>query len=247
MVLSLIAAVLGLLLGGVCCTILNRIPSKWLCDYDEEPSEELKTNDRFSFINGAIMGVALAVIFSGELIINGITAEAFIACTIFLVLVMISSADAKYMIIPDQFTIAVAVLASVFAGADLLTSRSFISAWYSPLVGAAAGSSALILLDIFSMVVLKAEGFGFGDIKLVFVLGLMLGWKKILLMIVLSSFIAVIHFLALTFTKNKGKRQMLMPMGPYLCISTSAIIIFHTQIESFISIYKDLLGSSVLP
>lgn len=246
---AILMAVLGFAAGLPGCLILNRIPAKWLCDYDEEPSEELKSGKRYVFKkHGLIMGASLAVAFAASVMTNGLSAELFIAVVIFFVLALVAASDAKYTIIPDQFTIAVAVFAIAFAVTDLLTTKSFVSKWYEPLIGAAAGAGFLVLLDLFSMFVLKKEGFGFGDIKLLAALGVMLGWKYVLVMIVLASFIAAIHFLVLIFAGDDiGKEGKYLPMGPYLCIAAAATVVSRPWFESLFAMYKAVLEMDTLP
>ena len=242
-------AVLGFAAGLPCCVILNRIPAKWLCDYDEEPSEELLSGNRFvTKKHGVLLGASLAIVFSVNVAINGISIEYFIAAAIFVVLALISAADAKYTIIPDQFTIIAAVLAAAFAVTDILTKKAFISKWYEPLIGAAAGAGLLIVLDLFSMFVLKKEVFGFGDIKLLAALGVMLGWKYAVVMIILASFIAAIHFLILIFSGTDiSKEGKYLPMGPYLCIAAALTVISQPWFNRLFEMYETVLGLDTLP
>jgi len=65
-------AVSAFLLGPLGCKILNKIPAKWLCDYDEEPSEELLSGNRFKKSWGLIMGAVFAVFIGITIITNGI-------------------------------------------------------------------------------------------------------------------------------------------------------------------------------
>ena len=46
-IMLLLSAIVGVALFLTSVFIMNRVPAKWLCDYDEEPSEELLTHNRF--------------------------------------------------------------------------------------------------------------------------------------------------------------------------------------------------------
>ena len=243
-----VMAVLGFLAGLPCCTILNKIPAEWLCDYDETPSEELKSGQRFKFSkHGVIVGAALAVTFAAPVLSGGITVEYFIEVCMFFVLALVAAADAKYTIIPDQFTIAAAVIAVIFAVVDILTVQQYMSKWYEPLIGIAAGAGVLIILDLFSMLVLKKEGFGFGDIKLMVALGMMFGWKYTVVMLMAASFIAAIHFLILIFSgKGFGKEGIYLPMGPYRCIGAAVTVICQPWLNPLLEMYKTVLPMEAL-
>jgi len=51
---------LGILFSWLAVLIINRIPAKWLCDYGEEPSEELLSGKRVRFKKE---GIIMAVLF----------------------------------------------------------------------------------------------------------------------------------------------------------------------------------------
>ena len=249
MIAAICMAVIGFLAGLPCCSILNRIPAKWLCDYDEEPSEELLSGKRFDAKkHGIIIGAALAVILAAGVYVNGITAVYLISALVMFVLALVSAADAKYTIIPDQFTIAVAVLSVIFAVTDFFTVKMFISKWYDPLLGIAVGAGLLVVLDLFSMFVLKKEGFGFGDIKLLAAMGVMFGWKFSIVLLMAASFIAAIHFLILIFSgKGFGKEGIYLPMGPYICIGAAVTLVCRPWLAHIFELYKILMDMDVLP
>ena len=240
-------AVLGFLLGPLSCRLLNKIPAKWLCDYDEEPSEELLSGNRFKikptgFIAGAIIAAALA----GTTLFTGVTPELIFYVILYSLLLLISESDAKYTIIPDQFTIAVAVVSLIFAVTDYFTDKNFISSWYDPLLGAASGFAILVVLDLFSTLVFKKTGFGFGHIKLMAAVGLMFGLKYVLIVLMFSAFVSAFHFLYLIFS-GKGKNGIYLPMGPYICIAIVLTIMLRVKIEPIFSMYKMLMDMEALP
>ena len=161
-------------------------------------------------------------------------------------LLLISESDAKYTIIPDQFTIAVAVVSLIFAVTDYFTDKNFISSWYDPLLGAASGFAILVVLDLFSTLVFKKTGFGFGDIKLMAAVGLMFGLKYVLIVLMFSAFVSAFHFLYLIFSR-KRKNGIYLPMGPYICIAIVLTIMLRVKIEPIFSMYKMLMDMEALP
>lgn len=246
-IISAAAAVLGFLLGPLCCKILNKIPAPWLCDYDEEPSQELLSGNRYK-INptGYIMGAVLAVTMGGTAYLSGLSATLPLVLVMFVFLMLISASDAKYTIIPDQFTVAVAVISAVYAIIDLLTKQTFIDKWYSPLLGAALGFGLLLLLDLLSTLIFKKTGFGFGDVKLLAALGLLFGYKYIAVMLVIAFLSAAVHFLVLIFS-GKARKGIYLPMGPYICFAAAATLVLQPQIQYLFGMYKNLLSMDILP
>ena len=246
-ILSVILAVLGLALGPLNCRILNKIPAKWLCDYDEKPSKELLSGKRYKIKpHGIAMSLTLAVVFA----ITGLTADISVTFPIVIillfVLMLISAADAKYTIIPDEFTIAAAVLSLIFAVIDLFTAQNFITTWYAPILGGLCGGAVLIVMDLFSTLIFKKTGFGFGDVKLLAALGVMFGLKYIFILLVLACFAAAFHFVVIIFA-GKAKKGIYLPMGPYICVGAWLVIILQPYFESVMNMYKSLMEMQVLP
>lgn len=246
-ILIFAAAVLGFLLGPLSCKILNKIPAPWLCDYDEEPSQELLSGDRFKVKpTGFIIGLILAVAMVLTTLTVGTSVELPFAIVLIEIMMLISASDAKYTIIPDQFTAAVAVVSLIFAVVDLFTEQNFITKWYSPALGGLSGALILIILDLLSTLIFKRTGFGFGDVKLLAALGLYFGIPYIVVVLVLSFLVAAVHFLILVFT-GKARRGVYMPMGPYICIAAVLTIALRPQFSAIFQMYKALLSMEALP
>lgn len=246
---AVVMAALGFTAGLPCCAVLNRIPAKWLCDYGEEPSEELLTGKRYYFKkHGLIVGLLLAAAFFASAYIEGMTGVLALASVEFVILALVAAADAKYTIIPDQFTIAAAVVAVGFAVTDIMNDQKFMHKWYEPLIGLAVGGGSLMLLDLFSMLVLKKEGFGFGDVKLLAALGVMFGWKYTIVLLVAASLIAAVHFLILIFSgKDLTKEGVYLPMGPYLCIGAAVTFSVRPWLTNLMSMYEAVMKMDTLP
>lgn len=240
-------AVLGLVLGPLECKLLNVIPAVWLCDYDEKPTEELLRGKRFKlFPHGAVMGVSAAAALSLTVLTTGVTVQLPFVILLTVILLAVSASDAKYTIIPDQFTVAAAVISIIFAVVDLFGEQIFISKWYQPLLGGIIGGGVLILLDILSTLLLKKAGFGFGDVKLLAALGLFFGVKHTVILMVLSFLIATLHFLIIIFS-GKARKGIYMPMGPYICIAALLTIILQPKFAGLFEMYRILLSMDVLP
>lgn len=74
------------------------------------------------------------------------------------------------------------------------------------LLGIALGGGSLYAMDRITVLLLKKPGMGFGDVKLLAMLGAFLGWKGVIAIIVLASFAgSIIGILMLLFFRMRGE------------------------------------------
>ena len=170
---------LGIFFAWLAVFIINRIPASWLCEYGEAPSDELLGQRRVSLKKeGVIMSVVLCIsLVLCRLQFNyGFDIYFIILSLIILIAVMTSVCDLKYMIIPDQFTIALAVLSAALSIYDIIRGfRILHQYWWSPLVGIAIGGCTMLIIDFIGMKLYKKDGMGFGDVKLFAAVGILTG------------------------------------------------------------------------
>ena len=119
--------------------------------------------------------------------------------------------------IPPQFNVAILILGIVRLATDF-------SNWYIYLIGAFLVSGLFFLIALVS----KGKAMGGGDIKLMFALGMLLGWKHILLVMFLGAVLgSVIHIIIMKITKNP---ERMLSFGPYLSMGAYLTMLFGTQI-----------------
>lgn len=208
----ILALILGIIGGNGAVYVFNHIPAKWLCDYGEVPEEDKLQRQR-------INSTPWKVIFSVLLVAGGVklAADDFLfALPVMIaiwILIIISAADAKYMIIPDQAVIALAVC-----------SVGFINYHDSPLdmlYGALCGGGIMLIMTLLGRLVSGREAMGLGDVKLMAVLGFIAGLRGIIIIIIGMSLISAMAFTVMLAMK-KIKRTDSKPLGPY--ISAAAVI-----------------------
>lgn len=142
----------------------------------------------------------------------GLSAELAVALLFISLLVIINVSDIAYMIIPDKvllFFLPLLTIARVFSPLD---------PWWDSIVGAILGFGILYLIAIVSR-----GGMGGGDIKLFFLIGLVLGWLNTLLTLFLASFIGMIIGIVVLKVRGKGRKTP-VPFGPSIAIA--AIIVY---------------------
>lgn len=146
-------------------------------------------------------------------------AETIVAFLLISLLVIVFVSDIHYMIIPDKVLL-------FFAPILLICRFTFapLNPWWDPLLGAVIGFSLLLLIAVVSK-----GGMGGGDIKLFAVIGIVVGWKGVLVAFFLATLIgAVIGIIGLA--TRKMERGKPIPFGPYIVIGTLISYFFETEI-----------------
>ncbi|RNF40937.1 prepilin peptidase [Planococcus salinus] len=159
-----------------------------------------------------LMEFATGVLFAASFLIFGFSAELVIAILFVSLLVIITVSDIAYMLIPDKVLLPFAVV--------LLVLRFVIplDPWWNSLVGAVVGFLILFLIAIVSK-----GGMGGGDIKLFFVIGLVVGLSGSLLTLFFASFIGAIAGIIQLRIRKQGRKTP-VPFGP--SIAAAAIIVY---------------------
>ncbi len=89
--------------------------------------------------------------------------------------------------------------------------------WVNSLVGIAAGGGSLWLIAEIYYRVRHEEGLGMGDVKMLAMIGAFLGWKLVILTLVISSFLgSIVGVFVLVARKESLKYAM--PFGTFLAI-----------------------------
>lgn len=197
---------IGIFFAWLAVFTINKIPASWLCDYGEEPSEELLAPRRVSFRKeGIILSVLLCVsLVLCRLQFNyGFDIYFIVLSLIILIAVMTAVCDIKYMIIPDQFTIAVAVLSAVLSAYDIIRGFKILHLyWWSPFVGLAIGGGAMLIIDFLGMKLYKKGGMGFGDVKLFAAVGILTGIMGTVCTFAMSLITATVFFMVIIFSSR---------------------------------------------
>src|SRR5438132_330788 len=95
-----------------------------------------------------------------------------------------------------------------------------------------------LLMAVLSVVILKREGMGGGDIKLIAMLGAFLGWQAVLVTIFLAAVLGASVGLTLILVRRKGRREPL-PFGPFLAIGALLAMVWGDTILTWY-LYRSL-------
>lgn len=173
------------------------------------------------FFTGALFCLAFYVF--------GFSYNLFIALGIVSLLIIVSVSDITYYIIPDQLLI-------FFTGYFLII-KCLSSGVLSALISLGSGFILFLimyLIMLFGNFLFKKESLGGGDVKLMFVFGIILNPILGLFVIFLASFLALPVSLVLLLKKH----QNLVPFGPFLVISFAFIFFTKINFNDIISFVK---------
>lgn len=146
-----------------------------------------------------------------------------IAMLVSTLLICVFFIDLEHMLIFNRFSISIAILGIVAMFFDDYTSI------LDHILGGVIGGGVFMLLYFGSIWILKKEGFGWGDVKLVAACGLLLGWQKLLLSILIASILGSIVLLLIKYIKKdeEGKEY---PFAPFIVIGVAIAMFFGTDI-----------------
>ncbi len=223
-ILTSIAA--GMFAGYITVYAFNRIPAKWLCDYNQEPDKEM-WGERIKKRPWTVVFMLVFTASSLKLLDMGFLYGIAGIAALWLLL-QIGISDKKYMIIPDQFVIALAVTALGFI--------PFHSSYLSQIFGALIGGGSLLMIGIAGRLLFRKETMGFGDVKFFSAIGLISGLKGLFIIFILTIFSSAFVF-GIGLLSGKIKSGDQQPLGPFIAASTALYILFHQELVQLAELY----------
>jgi leader peptidase (prepilin peptidase) / N-methyltransferase len=130
------------------------------------------------------------------------------------ILVVLFGIDLEHQILPNVITlpgIAVGLLFSLIAPPG----------WLDALLGALLGAAVLYGIAGAYYLWRREEGMGMGDVKMLAMIGAFLGWKAVLVTLVLSSFSGALIGILL-MAGQRGNMKFALPFGTFLAIGAVA-------------------------
>jgi len=152
-----------------------------------------------------LLSVAVAMKF-------GVSIETLLGMILTWCLIALTMIDAKTQLLPDNITLPLLWLGILVNISDIFTDLE------SSVIGAVAGY--LILWTVYKLFKFFTgkEGMGYGDFKLLALLGAWMGWLMLPQIILLSSLVgAVIGISMILLTRHD--KNLPIPFGPYLAIA----------------------------
>lgn len=145
----------------------------------------------------------------------------FVFCS---ALIVIAFIDLDFQIIPDRITLP-GILIGLITGSFLLPDpflRCSALGYRSSIIGLLVGGGLF-----YAVAILSRGGMGGGDIKMMAMVGSLMGWKSVLLTTFLGSLVGAVFGIFLMLFKGKGRKTKI-PFGPFLALG-SVITLFYGQ------------------
>ncbi len=130
------------------------------------------------------------------------------------ILIALFGIDLEHQILPNTITLPGIAIGFIF---------SFIAppGWQSSLIGIVLGGGILYGIAAAYYLWRREEGLGMGDVKMLAMIGAFLGWKAVLVTLVLSSFSGALLGVALIAAQRGGMR-LALPFGTFLALGALA-------------------------
>lgn len=148
-------------------------------------------------------------------------------------LIALTMIDFDHQLLPDNITLPFLWLGLIVNSFGIFCSLP------DALWGAVFGYLSLWAVFWLFKLVTGKEGMGYGDFKLLAVLGAWFGWQMLPLIILLSSLVGAIVGIFLLVLKNKGK-SVPIPFGPYLAAAGWIAAIWGEQLTQAYLNYSGL-------
>jgi leader peptidase (prepilin peptidase)/N-methyltransferase len=169
-----------------------------------------------------------ALIFSACFHVFGFSFELPVALVFSVLLIVISFIDLDFMIIPDIMSLGgllLGIALSFFrrepsfleSFVDSFARMPFLNAFLNSVVGVILGGGLLFVIAKSYELLRKKEGMGFGDVKLLGMIGAFCGVKGVVFSLIAGSFIGTVIGIPLMLVKRQGT-QYAVPFGPFLSL-----------------------------
>lgn len=141
------------------------------------------------------------------------------------ILVALFGIDLEHQILPNSIT-----LPGIAVG--LMFSAITPPGWQEALIGTVLGAGILYAIAAAYYAVRREEGLGMGDVKMLAMIGAFLGWKAVLVTLVLSSFSGAAIGLAL-IAAQRGGMKLALPFGTFLAVGALAAMLVGEPLISW--------------
>ena len=201
-------------------------------------------------ITEIVTGIVVLSLFHSVIMVKGDLICAYIFYLIFCCLLIIGSiVDLKLYIIPNEITYTGLILAPI-AGLLCVGSRNLNSAqgyfdnsvnqWMASLqttmIGVFVAGGMIYLCGVIGKLVFRKDAMGFGDVKLMGVIGGFIGWK----LAVATFFLAPFFGLLFGIPRLISKRGKMIPYGPFLSLAAFICLLFQDVTVGIIDNYLDV-------
>lgn len=251
--LALIAAVIGALAGKRIGWAIRAWPGHEAFHCDYLYCAECVGGKRRGCYNAGSTQDRLYILFSAlvaglSVAYFGLTMKAGVSWLFSVSCLIITIVDIRYLIIPDTLSINGCWTGLLYAAGCWAWVRlghapsSYHVDFVDSLIGFVAGGGFLWLLAKLAVLLLKKEGMGGGDVKLLAAFGAWAGWQTVIGTVMVACFLGVaggvtgILYQRIRYGKKYRPLTHMIPFGPYLCIGF--LFIFYFGLDPLLQVLE---------
>ena len=244
MIRIVIAIILAVVFGNGSVVAFNHIQPKWFEDYDDDDPAVKITGTPRRILPPLLVEADNAgrqrlpstpwkYAFTGYFGMCGIflavrggstTFEISALCVLFVILEMAVS-DQLYKVVPDQFSLCLAVMSIAFI--------SYNENWWEPFAGAAFGLSISLAILGLGMLLFRSGSLGGADIKFFTCMGLIAGRQGIVIIYILTTLLFAAES-AFLIASRKSSLKDSNAMMPAACAAVTIYFLFLWNMEEII-------------
>ncbi len=174
------------------------------------------------------------ILFLFSYLVFGFDFKFIISITFISILIIISISDIKYYIIPDEVLIVGTIIILIeFVINTVINDIGFFKGLLMPILNGLGAFAILYLFKALGDLIFQKESLGGGDIKLLFFIGLVLGFDMSIVTIFIASFIAL-PLSIIGLIKNDNN---VLPFGPYLSIAATIIMLTSLNLNMILEFF----------
>ncbi|HEY3381656.1 MAG TPA: prepilin peptidase [Vicinamibacterales bacterium] len=248
-----IAALFGLIIGSFLNVCIYRLPRNlsivWPASRCTTCNRNLSWYENIPVLSWTVLGgrcrtcgerisVVYPIVEIATAVVFALTYAAFGATPLFAVRLLFGCAmivlfviDLQHQILPNEITlpgIVVGLAASTFVEPGLAEA----------VIGAVAGGGALWLVAWGYERLRHRQGMGFGDVKMLAMIGAFLGWKLMLLTLMAASLTGSLVAVALLLA-GRADSQSRLPLGTFLALAAVPVCLRgQAIIDWYVTLYR---------
>lgn len=187
----------------------------------------------------AIVEALTAILAAALAVQGGFTLDTLAAFWFGASLVALTYIDLDHRLLPDRITLPGIVVGVAFAAIATATRGG--GALGRSVAGVLLGGGILWFVAWAYHAATGREGMGGGDIKLLAMIGAFLGWKGVLLTLLLASFVGSAVGTALMI-RDRSDSKIAIPFGPFLAIGALVTLFWGDRIVDWYMVASGLAG-----
>lgn len=216
--------VISIILGQICKHLCLKFPPVVA---EEITYKQFLASLKKDFKIDIKYSILLSIFSIAMLITSGNLINTILLTLMVFSLLIVFSVDYRFELIPDECSVFIGYISLLY----ICINRGNI---INSILAAIIAGGIFYLLGKIAMLIFKKEGMGFGDVKLMFVLGLFFGIKNILIVTLVSFFLGAVISCIIMIFKKQGLDSYI-PFGPFIVIAVILLMFFDANI--FIDIY----------